>query len=263
MAIKVLSLHYTFDCNLNCSFCYMRAKQDPTKPVKDFDFFMGFPAVAKELKIPQIALGGGEPTLYPEFIERFAEECKTQGIIVNITTNGANIDETTIHNFKDITMISFSLDKEKIKTQKDLDAITKKMDLVANNGILVGANVLLDNSDIKDIYSLISSLKKHAKNIYLLQKKPSDLKDYDGLKSKLLAMSMLFKNIYVDDSLQLSLGHKDCCSKGRDIISVNPHGDASFCSFDKEISTLNTANDLIDVVKTNYPQEKTTKCPFL
>jgi pyruvate-formate lyase-activating enzyme len=37
----------------------------------------------------QVALGGGEPTLFPELVEQFAQECKDYDLTCNLTTNGS------------------------------------------------------------------------------------------------------------------------------------------------------------------------------
>ena len=78
-------------CNLSCDFCYMSAK--PLKEgehlsMQDFDLL-----VQKMVKsrVLQIALGGGEPTLHPQFTEILRKLRVDANIIPNYTTNGSNL----------------------------------------------------------------------------------------------------------------------------------------------------------------------------
>lgn len=68
---KVVSIHFTNDCNFNCPFCY----REKGTELMDEELFLGLPRFLKDVT-EQVALGGGEPTLYPDLVENFAKECK-------------------------------------------------------------------------------------------------------------------------------------------------------------------------------------------
>ena len=51
------------------------------------ELFLGLPRYLKDIT-EQVALGGGEPTLYPELVDQFTKECEDYDLICNLTTNG-------------------------------------------------------------------------------------------------------------------------------------------------------------------------------
>jgi len=70
-------------CNNNCPYCYQNSKSGGYHmPLEDYKFIIG-----QLNKTFQIALGGGEPTLHPDFIE-ILKVTREAGIVPNYTTNG-------------------------------------------------------------------------------------------------------------------------------------------------------------------------------
>lgn len=258
--IKVLSLHFTKKCNKSCQNCYMKNKSGRAKSTS---FFLKFPKISKRLGIKQIALGGGEPSLFPDFIEKFGKECKKNKIIANMTTNGYGISEKTMKKYRHLTLISFSIDKFKIHSLEDLNDIFKKMDLAKKYKIKVGCNLQLDTFVIDHLYYFLKEITKHSDYIYLLQPKPSFISMQPNLRTRLLGARYTFKNVFVDDSLKMAMGFSRNCGRGRDIISIDFSGNAYKCSFDNPFAKLEKAEDLIKIVKEGYPFGKTMKCPFI
>ena len=88
----------------------------------DEELFLGLPRFLKDIA-GQVALGGGEPILYPELVEQFARECKDYDLTCNLTTNGYLIkdweDEKVGYFCDNLTMVSVSLDEAKYKQWKD------------------------------------------------------------------------------------------------------------------------------------------------
>ncbi len=77
----------------NCDFCYMNSDQNgfhaENAVEKIHDFFGCLPMTHRPF---QVAMGGGEPTLHPEFIQ-ILEEFDKLNITPNYTTNGVNVSE--------------------------------------------------------------------------------------------------------------------------------------------------------------------------
>jgi MoaA/NifB/PqqE/SkfB family radical SAM enzyme len=258
--IKVLSLHFTDKCTRRCLNCYMRQK---TGRRKNHDFFLKFPKIAKDLRIKQIALGGGEPSLYPEFIEEFGKGCKKNKVIVNMTTNGDGISEDNIEKFRYLTLISFSFDRFKIHSKEDADRLFQKIDLAKNHKIKVGVNLQLDPFLAKNLNQILADIFKHADSVYLLQSKPSCITCDQELKNKILVAKSTFKRVYIDESLRMSLGFSKSCNRGREIISIDHTGKVYKCSFDEPIARLKRPEELISIVRKEYPFTKTNACPFV
>lgn len=293
MTIKVMAIHIAPDCNMNphCPFCYM----DKEKPSKSLEWFYDMPLVAKQLGIQQIAIGGGEPTLFPEFLEKFTKLCRSYDIIPNLTTNGINkIPKTILEN---LGCVSFSFDKYKASRVEWLDKIVEstsfngdvtKLDynkpcyhlldavddclqlkgMWEENNPKVGINYLM--IDKQSVY-MLSKVIKHflidnkVDTLYALQMKNHKI-DYtrEDLKKVLYPLSLLLGDrLCVDDSVLMSLGKLKQCHRGREFISIDYHGNVKPCSFSEPIAKIDKISDLIQVVKNNYPMQKCTKCEYI
>lgn len=56
-------------CNLRCRYCYAQSAEDLVK-IADFETLKRIISEAKELGLRSVVvIGGGEPTLYPDFRE--------------------------------------------------------------------------------------------------------------------------------------------------------------------------------------------------
>jgi organic radical activating enzyme len=88
---EFMDISITHKCTANCTYCYQRSTENGEHSKDPIDrlstYFSGIPK--NELPF-QIAYGGGEPTLHPEFIDilRWTAE---QGIVPNYTTNGMHL----------------------------------------------------------------------------------------------------------------------------------------------------------------------------
>lgn len=268
MKIKVMSVHVTPDCNLDCEFCYARDKDRRLS----LDWFMDVPEIAKELGVEQIPIGGGEPTLYQDFLHRFTHRCRDKGILPNLTTNGSiQIKEEVLEN---IGCVSFSIDLSKIKRvqlRSILDNVNRAIMIRKTNMSefpRTGINFLLLNS-----YSLMNLplmcktllIDNDVDYVYVLQPKnvETDISP-DLLKKILYPISVLLGDrLLVDDSITLSLGIKDYCHYGDSFCSLYYDGSIRGCSFSEPIAYVNTPSDIIDVIKSKFPLEKRTICPYV
>lgn len=154
--LDVLSLHPFLECNLKCPYCYRSGKEIPF----DEQFWLDLiPEVKPYTK--QIALGGGEPTIKPDFIYKFSEKCKENDIILNITSNGRvfldkDIDTDLINALKNITMISVSYDFFKYPKKEEYLAVIKRLQNIKeqlNYSFEIGCNYLVTEPQklIKDV----------------------------------------------------------------------------------------------------------------
>ena len=110
----------------------------------DEELFLGLPRFLKDIT-GQVALGGGEPTLHPELVQQFAQECSNYDLICNLTTNGCLIkeweDEKVEYFCDNLTMVSVSLDKEKYKHWRDGNEFLDTCKRLKRH-TLVGCNLL-------------------------------------------------------------------------------------------------------------------------
>jgi len=263
---KVISLNFTKECNLNCPICYRSGKSE--KP-KDLQFFIDMiPYLAKLTK--QVALGGGEPLLFQDFVYKFSKEAKKYNLYVNITTNGSI--KPLKSTLKYLHMISISFDRYKIKNLNNLSNFKNLVSYFKNNNKLVGANFLIDdnldlNREFFTIIDFLESLKLDY--IYLLliknYKSPDVLKK---LKLNIKAVSELYNNIFIDNLLNTILinnsytNWKRPCGFGIDEISIDENGYVYGCSFDdKPILKLDKPSDILKL--RDISMGRRYSCPYL
>lgn len=85
---ELVDLKITDYCPFNCDYCY----QDSTLKGKhaDFEAIKKTIDILAELNVFELAIGGGEPTLHPNFIE-ILEYSKEKGIVPNFTTKNYSL----------------------------------------------------------------------------------------------------------------------------------------------------------------------------
>lgn len=268
---EVISVHFTNGCNLNCPICYIKKGGDIPKP---HSFFI---ELVKYMKwfTRQIALGGGEPLLYPKFIKEFGKECKKEKLILNVTTNGKRIIDYTRNQLKlilkDVKMLSVSFDKYKWNYIEDYAKVIMKLQETMR--IEIGSNLLLDKSMFDDNGKVLAKLVSYlfdiigVNRIFLLYPKYHDLGIYlPKFKDLLASLSTIYPHLYTDDSVRQILyqGYKnwsDPCHYGN-LVSINPTGHVFGCSFEKTpIMKLREPKDFLKIREMEI--SKRNDCPFI
>ncbi len=275
MRCSVVAVHFTTGCNLQCPFCYR--PREKTGNEKPFSFFIESVKYIKELA-PQIALGGGEPFLFPAFIKKLGMECKKHGVILNITTNGTLIEkmppDILASMLENVTMISISVDNHKWRnpTEAALIARQLKKDFP---GLLVGANLLLSPFlfDGKGalLYRMVTLLVKVGRmdRVFLLHPKSVPLGiDVLEFKDVMMATSTMYPGkIFCDDLTRQILDHgyppwKEPCHFGKDIVSIDEQGNVLGCSFDSTpLLKMDAPSDILKITGIDPGQRFT--CPYL
>ncbi len=89
----LLDISLTNACNLHCPFCYMDAQSASSTAgaflaTADFEVLLRY---MRKARVLQVALGGGEPTLHPNFPEILRRLREDADVVPNYTTNGSNL----------------------------------------------------------------------------------------------------------------------------------------------------------------------------
>lgn len=90
----LLDVSITNRCYRQCEFCYRRSN-DSGKDISLEDYRVVL-SEAKKCGVQQIAIGGGEPTVHPEFIEILRETFES-GIVPNYSTNADALNDEIIN----------------------------------------------------------------------------------------------------------------------------------------------------------------------
>ena len=116
----------TYACNLRCPYCYIKSWE------KVFPDHMSFDAFRKALDwcggqgLNTVLLGGGEPTVHPAF-SAFAEEARSRGVVLMLTSNGLFGDAVRSAIAPDVTPeIVFHVEQDVVFSDKGMEALLSR-----------------------------------------------------------------------------------------------------------------------------------------
>jgi radical SAM protein with 4Fe4S-binding SPASM domain len=246
----------TYRCNLNCAFCYAESgpgrEPEPCPQIRH--------RIVERLSawgVLEVALGGGEPTLLPDFPELLAA-IRADGMVPNVTTNG------TIHRAEVVKALAAHAGVVHLSADQPdrLDAargpgvfarLRRTAQDLAGTGVRLGINLLLTPENVHDIRrSLEEALGLGAQGITILRPKgpwanthwPGFPSDDDlqaiarGIRAFLAGRPRV--RLYVDTALRgewAELGLLEDpepdvagCGGGQRHVAVTPEGDVFPCS---------------------------------
>ncbi len=246
----------TYRCNLHCPFCY--SESGPHREAgPDAETRLRIVERLATWGILEVALGGGEPTILPDFPTLLAAIRKC-GMVPNVTTNGTIHSDLTIQALAEHAgIVHLSADRPEL-----LDAargagifarLRETAQLLREAGAHLGLNLLLTPDNIRDITrSLETALGLGMQSITLLRPKGEwaaahwpgfpTLGDLDALATELRAFlaSRPPLQLYVDTALRREWSRLGLfedpepevlgCGGGQRHVAVTPEGDVYPCS---------------------------------
>ncbi len=155
-------------CNLSCEFCYMSSKPISAGEHLSMEDFDALLEKMKKSRVLQIALGGGEPTLHPQFTEILRKLRVDGNIIPNYTTNGSNLTPEILKATKQFCgAAAVSYSEERI--EETLEATGK----LISHGIQTNLHLVLLKSRIPRLTNITKQFAELGiANIVLLLFKP-------------------------------------------------------------------------------------------
>lgn len=132
----LLDVSITNHCERQCDFCYRKSqRQGYDMPMEDYDLILSH---AKQCGVQQIAIGGGEPTLHPSFID-ILKQTFEKGIIPNYSTNADCLaDEVLFATKKYCGAVAVSV-------YGDIDNYKDTIERIVNFGIVVNLHMIMRN----------------------------------------------------------------------------------------------------------------------
>jgi radical SAM protein with 4Fe4S-binding SPASM domain len=155
-------------CNLNCDYCYMSAtsiQEGTDLSMEDVESLLSKMIKSRVL---QIALGGGEPTLHPNFPLILKKLRVDANVVPNYTTNGTNLTNEILEASKQYCgAVAVSYSEERF--DETIDA-TKKL---ISQGIQTNMHLVLLKSIIPRLSEITEQYAKIGiSNVVLLLFKP-------------------------------------------------------------------------------------------
>ncbi len=210
--IRFLMLLITDVCNLNCSYCY----KGQTAKCRVMPFELAESVLTKvgsSQSYFHVQLTGGEPTLFPEVLEKICKYLyqKSMAVSIGIQTNGTNIDAALIRLIKRFNIqLSISIDGppeiQEVLRGKSEETF-KNLKLLENYNVPFKVVSVITNKNIKFLDKLLLLLSTFSNfegiALSLLVKKGRairtdvelpDLKEFEeGLKRFLETLNLINK----------------------------------------------------------------------
>lgn len=281
---SILSLHPTANCLNTCPFCYLKQKNVRIKKEKKIIFFTSIIDCLPKLGIREIAMSvnyinkenANDKNLVALIM--LSKLAKKNKLRFSITTNHENVNNFDDKIFQYCDLVSLSFDEYKVNINNNsiksfLNAIKKLKSYIK----IVNVNLLLTKQVIDMQIELIKKVLYYADSIYLIVPKLIQL---DFKKEQLIGFLFKVRSQFMNFETFVKINIDNCikpsiypfsalvpyCERGRNLISMNPFGGLSYCTFDTPFIEVNNDIEFIKVVNDCYkkhPQGFTKRCPFI
>lgn len=241
----------TSRCNLHCAGCYARANQSCHEgstagqmTAADWDKVF---REARDMGVGFIILAGGEPMLRRDVLEAAANYPE---ILFPIFTNGTQINEDTLKLLDKsrnlFPVLSIEGDEQKTDARRGAGMytlLTKKMQLMRENGILFGASVTVTTQNAEETAGdeFVANLRENGcKAVFYVEYVPADgkgdaLAPDDNTREMLADRIDTMRAAYTDMIFLSFPGDEKssggCLAAGRGFFHINANGGAEPCPF--------------------------------
>jgi len=199
-APESLHIELTEHCPLSCPMCYKTS----TFSELHINFLLDIIRQAGEMKVFQIALGGGEPLLYPRLLTAIQEIARYK-MSSTITTSGVGITYERIMELKHAGLnhvqVSLNGSSEAVHSlsRDGFDSGVEALRVLQKTGLSYGVNWVARADNIDDFPQMIEFVKTYdVDNINILRYKPSPSEDYNN--TALSAEKSLLLEKYIKDA---------------------------------------------------------------
>lgn len=271
-APETVHLAITARCNLSCPGCYVPRFDDGAELTAAE--LRGLIDQWAEMRVFQLAVGGGEPLLREDLFDVLAY-AREQGIVPNLTTNGTLLNPDVIRRLEraGVARVNLSWHGPGGGQPGQGRAVTRALWLLLASTLQVGVNLLVTPALLPRLPHVLARL--HALGIrwvMILRPKPPAISSEGGIawyatnrlrRADLIRLREILNawqgvlNLEVDSALVSLMGNADPallrwrgvygCAAGRRICTVWPDGRVTPCSFLADLSAGN-------VRQTSFPQ---------
>ena len=168
---EIVHMEISNRCNMDCSYCYIRDKNEKELEYQDWIKIIDNLA---SYGVFQITFGGGEPTLYPYFIDLAEYAVTKRNLNVGMTTNGKKI-----HEFPPKLLKKY-FRQINISWHQNPETVSTALYFLRKNEIKAGINYCFSQSMGRNNKHIKNLAKKYDAEILYLAYKPV-IGDYDNL----------------------------------------------------------------------------------
>ena len=247
-----LTWELTYGCNLACIHCLSSSGRRDPRELSTVECKTVIDELQK-LQVFYVNIGGGEPTIRPDFFE-LIEYCVDHGVGVKFSTNGSQIDAAAAERLSgnDYIDIQISLDGANRETNDAVRgdgswdmAITAMDNLAAANFGQFKISVVITRHNVDQLDDFEALAAKYGAELRLTRLRPSGrgAETWDQLHPTNAQQRQLYNwiitrpNVLTGDSffhlsaLGESLPGLNLCGAGRIVCLIDPIGDVYACPF--------------------------------
>jgi MoaA/NifB/PqqE/SkfB family radical SAM enzyme len=236
-APRTLLIAITNACNLTCSFCY---RDLSSRSQWDAESLLSFLKEVDKWGVLEVALGGGEPLVFPKFTWLIEKVFAETGLCLNFTTNGTRLTDDFLRDISGLygqIKLSIYSDNHPVKT----------IELLRKHDARFGVNWLITEADFPYIEERFQEIyEAGARDILILRYKGAD-QLYRVGERFLKQLKEFICNTYAEYGNTLRIGVDVCwgskmsdvpllfatddCGAGDDFLSITSDRKVKICSF--------------------------------
>ncbi len=235
-APRVMQLSLTNSCNKSCGFCY---RPPEAQSLWTIDSTVEFARFISDWGVLELALGGGEPTVFPRFPELIDRLWRETDLAISFTTNGTRLSEELLDSVEGkVGQIQVSVYED-----EDLDVIIERL---VRRKIRFGLNYLVTPKRLQTLdLDILRFAEKGVRDVLLLSYKGSEQLHLNPAELVSLDQRIVRLHELLKDKLQLKvdvcwssrlplspqLFYDDDCRAGSVFLSITSDRKVLSCSF--------------------------------
>lgn len=239
MAPRVVQMALTNACNKTCGFCYRPAK---ARSRWTYESVLSFARYLDRWGVLELALGGGEPTIFPRFAALVRQLWRETGLAISFTTNGTRLTDALLEELRGhVGQIQVS-----VYDDEDLDGTIARL---VRHGMRFGLNYLVTPTRLRTLDAdLLRWADCGVRDVLLLSYKGSEALHLDAAELADLDERIVRLHRHLAGRLQLKvdvcwssrlprapqLFFDDDCRAGGLFLSVTSEREVLSCSFGRD-----------------------------
>lgn len=166
---RIVSIALTNVCDLKCQFCYAPKNRETL----NLEELKQLCKILDDLGVLEITFGGGEPTLYPNFIELCKWIWHNTLLGISFTTHGHKLDENFVREISgNISIIRISIDGIEPRYSeirgKSLNVLLEKISYLTKK-IPFGINCVVSKNETIELENVIElAIEIGAENVLII-----------------------------------------------------------------------------------------------